>query len=123
MIIGTCLEDGGVTITDTSDDEASLRKCVENQLRALKAEDKADEVLALYRNRYPHENGFLLRAILATDLGIRRSDVTQAERKAAQGAAPVYMYRWDWRRIAKARIGARYMEPISVRHLRIPRLR
>ena len=29
MIIGTCLEDGGFAITDTSDDEASLRKWVE----------------------------------------------------------------------------------------------
>jgi para-nitrobenzyl esterase len=50
----------------------------------------------LYRKHYPRENGFLLRAILGTDRGIRRSAVTQAERKAAQGAAPVYMYRWDW---------------------------
>ena len=96
MIIGTCLEDAGFTITDTSDDGASLRKWVENQLRPLKAEEKADEVLALYRKHYPHENGFLLRAIFATDRGMRRSAVTQAERKAAQGGAPVYMYRWDW---------------------------
>jgi para-nitrobenzyl esterase len=96
MIIGTCLEDWGFTITDASDDEASLRKWVEDQLRPLKAEAKADEMLALYRKHYPRENGFLLRAILGTDRSIRRSAVTQAERKAAQGAAPVYMYRWDW---------------------------
>ena len=96
MIIGTCLEDSGFTITDTSGDEASLRKWVENQLRPLKAEGKADEVLALYRKHYPGKNGFLLRAILASDRGVRRSAVTQAERKAAQGGAPVYMYRWDW---------------------------
>jgi para-nitrobenzyl esterase len=35
MMIGTCLEDSGFTITDTSQDDASLRKWVENQLRPL----------------------------------------------------------------------------------------
>ena len=96
MIIGTCLEDAGFTITETSDDEAELRKWVQNQLRPLKAEERADRVLAMYRKHYPEKNGFLLRSIIASDRNVRRNAVTQAERKAAQGAAPVYMYRWDW---------------------------
>ena len=96
MIIGTCLEDWGFTITDTSDDDASLRKWVQGQLRTVKAEEQADAVLALYRKHYPQKNAFLLRAIIASDRSVRRNAVTQAERKAAQGAAPVYMYRWDW---------------------------
>lgn len=96
MIIGTCLEDFGFTITDTSEDEASLRRWVQTQLRPLQAEQQADAVLALYRKHYPRKTAFLLRAILASDRGVRRSAVTQAERKIAQGGAPAYMYRWDW---------------------------
>ena len=40
MIIGTCLNDAGFTITDTSDDEASLRKWVENQLASSESRGK-----------------------------------------------------------------------------------
>ncbi len=96
MIIGTCLQDSAFTMTDTSEDEASLRKWFQDQLRPLKAESQANAMLALYRQQFPETNAFLLRAIFATDRGLRRSAVTQAERKIAQGAAPVYMYRWDW---------------------------
>jgi para-nitrobenzyl esterase len=98
MIIGTCLEDWAFTITDTSDDEASLRKWVQEQLERSHADAKAkaDDVLAPYRKRYPKENGLLLRAIIATDSSIRRNAIAQAQRKAAQGVAPAYMYRWDW---------------------------
>jgi para-nitrobenzyl esterase len=96
MIIGTCLEDWAFAMTDTSNEEASLRKWVQDQLRPLNAESQADAVLALYRKHYPQKNGLLLRAIFATDRSMRRNAVTQAERKVAQGVAPVYMYRWDW---------------------------
>jgi para-nitrobenzyl esterase len=34
--------------------------------------------------------------MIATDRGGRRNAVTMAERKAAQGTAPAFMYRWDW---------------------------
>jgi para-nitrobenzyl esterase len=33
---------------------------------------------------------------MATDRGWRRSAVAQGERKAAQGTAPAFLYRWDW---------------------------
>ena len=96
MIIGTCLEDRCYTITETSDNEASIRKWIEGQLRPFKAEQQADAVFALYRKHYPKKSGLMFRAIIATDTSTRRNAITQAERKAAQGAAPVYMYRWDW---------------------------
>ncbi|MEO8596729.1 MAG: carboxylesterase family protein [Candidatus Solibacter sp.] len=96
MIIGTCLEDFGFTITDRSDEEASIRTWIQGQLRSANAEQQAGEVFATYRKLYPQKNGFLTRAMIATDRGARRSAVTQAERKSAQGGAPVFMYRWDW---------------------------
>jgi para-nitrobenzyl esterase len=105
MIIGTCLEDFGFTVSERSDDEASIKAWIAGQLRRAKAEDKADAVFAAYRKVFPDKNGFLLRAIITTDSNVRRSAVTQAERKAAQGGAPAYMYRWDW---PAAGEGARY---------------
>lgn len=103
MIIGTCQNDFGFTVNETSDDEASIKKWIEGQLRDSKG--KVDEVYAAYRKAYPKYNGFLLRATIVTDKGVRRSAIAQAERKSAQGAAPAYMYRWDW---PAAGFGARY---------------
>jgi para-nitrobenzyl esterase len=54
------------------------------------------EILAAYRKLYPSKRPYLLQGMMATDRGWRRSAVTQAERKAAQGTAPAFMYRWDW---------------------------
>jgi para-nitrobenzyl esterase len=96
MIIGTTLEDWGFTITDTGDDEASIKNWLRGQLPSGSDPAQADEILALYRKNYPGKNGFLIRAIAATDKMMRRNAVIQAERKSAQGAAPAYMYRWDW---------------------------
>jgi para-nitrobenzyl esterase len=96
MIIGTCLNDWGFNLTETSDDEASIRTWIAAQLRPFKAEQQADAVFALYRKHYPKESGLLFRAVIATDSSMRRNAIAQAERKVAQGAAPVYMYRWDW---------------------------
>ncbi|MEO6080323.1 MAG: carboxylesterase family protein, partial [Steroidobacteraceae bacterium] len=96
MIIGTCLEDSAFTVPGNAKEDAELRNWVQSQLRQANAEQQTDAVLALYRKLHPNKNAFLLRAIMATDRGGRRSAVTQAERKVAQGAASVYMYRWDW---------------------------
>jgi para-nitrobenzyl esterase len=96
MIIGGCLEEWSFTIDDTSNDENSVRNWIGGQLKRSHAEGRADEMLAAYRRVYPQKNGLLLRAVIATDSSIRRSAVAMAERKTAQGAAPAYLYRWDW---------------------------
>jgi para-nitrobenzyl esterase len=58
--------------------------------------DAADPLLALYRERWPDKTPFLLHAQIVTDASFRFWAYTQAERKAAQGTAPVYMYLWEW---------------------------
>jgi para-nitrobenzyl esterase len=58
--------------------------------------EKAEPMLALYRNRYLHKSPFLIQAQIGTDAGARRSAVLQAERKAAFGKAPAYMYLWEY---------------------------
>jgi para-nitrobenzyl esterase len=91
MIIGTCLEDQGLSMTDWDIDEAGLKAWTESQIPG-----KADMILAQYRKLYPNKRPFLIKAMIATDKAWRRNAVLQAERKTAQGGAPAYMYRWDW---------------------------
>lgn len=65
---------------------------------ALGCDDSAaDEVIAVYRRGRPRASGLDLALIIASDAsGFRRGTDTQAERKAAQRAAPVYKYYFQW---------------------------
>jgi para-nitrobenzyl esterase len=91
MIIGSCLEDMSFTMTDFNADEDALPRYAETQ-----ASGKGPEITAAYRTLYPSKRPHLIKGMMATDRGWRRSAVTQAERKAAQNRAPAFLYRWDW---------------------------
>jgi para-nitrobenzyl esterase len=89
VIISTTLEDGGLRLTNFDLDEAGLKAMMKERYGA-----KAEPMLTLYRSRYPNKSPFLIQAQIATDAGFRRSAILQAERKAALGKAPAYMYLW-----------------------------
>jgi para-nitrobenzyl esterase len=94
MLIGTCLNEmvNGVDNPEVdrfTDDE--LKKRVSQRHGA-----KAGDIIAAYRREYPKESAFGIWAAIAT-AGMRQTAVTQAERKAAQGRAPVYQYIYAWR--------------------------
>ena len=91
LMIGSCLEDSGLNMTDWDIDEKGLAAWTQTQ-----AQGKGAMVLAEYRRLYPAKRPFFIKAMIATDKGLRRNVVTQAERKSAQGAAPAFVYRWDW---------------------------
>jgi para-nitrobenzyl esterase len=91
VIISTTLEDAALRLTNFNLDEAGLKA-----LLTQRYGDKEGEILALYRKRYPQKSPYLIQAQIFTDAGFRRSAITQAERKAALGKAPVYMYLWNW---------------------------
>jgi para-nitrobenzyl esterase len=91
MIISTTLEDAALSLTNFNLDEAGLKK-----LLGERYSEKADEIHALYRQRYPQKSPFLIQAQVFTDSGFRRSAITQAERKAALGKGAAYMYLWNW---------------------------
>jgi para-nitrobenzyl esterase len=91
VIISTTLEDAALSLTNFNLDEAGLKG-----LLAERYSGKGDEILALYRKHYPQKSPFLIQAQVFTDTGFRRSAITQAERKAALGKAPAYMYLWNW---------------------------
>lgn len=91
VIISTTLEDAALSLTNFNLDEAGLKAILTQRYT-----DKAEQILALYKQRYPQKSPFLIQAQVFTDAGFRRSAITQAERKAVLGKAPAYMYLWSW---------------------------
>jgi len=77
-------------------DDAALRARVKRTLRS--ADDaQIDKLIATYRKGRPKASNLDLALIIETDASPFRSGTdTEAERKAALGKAPVYMYRFQW---------------------------
>ncbi len=91
LIVSTTLDDASLFFEPGSIDEAALQGWL-----ATRYPDHAAQIRGLYRERWPDEDAFLVHARIVTDSGFRRFAHLHAERKAAQGVAPVYCYRWDW---------------------------
>ncbi len=91
MLVSTTLEDAALRMNDWDITEDGLRSWVQKTYG-----DKADRILTTYRRAYPQVRPFPIKARIATDSGGRRNATTMAERKAAEGGAPVYLYRWDF---------------------------
>jgi para-nitrobenzyl esterase len=100
VIISNTLEDAALRLTNFDLTEEGLRTMLNQRYGA-----KAETILAMYRNRYPDKSPFLIQAQIATDSTARRSATLQAERKAAQGKAPAYMYLWAF---ASAGFGGKF---------------
>jgi para-nitrobenzyl esterase len=94
MLIGSCLNEM-VNGTDNPDRD-TLTDAGLLQRATDRYKDKAADIVAAYRKEYPKESPFGLWAAISAS-GMRQNAVTQAERKAAQGAAPAYMYLYAWR--------------------------
>ena len=81
--------------TEPADDDA-LRRRVQQIVRMNDAD--AMRMIALYRSHRPGQSPGDLAAVIAGDNSVLRlASYTIAERKAAQGRAPVYLYRFNWR--------------------------
>jgi para-nitrobenzyl esterase len=101
-------EDIPVMVGDTKDESAIFfapddlvwnRAITEDELGkrvAAVAGDAADTVLAYYKRRDPGAppTDRLITALTASNFGVR--SLILAERKAARGRTPVWMYRFDW---------------------------
>ena len=76
-------------------DDATLRERVKGLLKVPDAE--AERMIAMYRKAEPGRDNIDLFLRMSTDNSFFRLGVdTQAERKAAQRGAPVYMYRFEY---------------------------
>jgi len=91
LLIGTCLHDSSYRLDSLAMEESALAAEVKKMF-----DGGGDGVLRAYRAAYPKTAPSLLLAQISSDRGLRRNAITLSERKAAQGAAPVYMYRFDW---------------------------
>jgi para-nitrobenzyl esterase len=92
MIVSTCLEDAALSLTNFTLTEDGLTALFNQRWPG-----KGKELVALYRRYDPIATPFLIQAQAFTDAGARRAAYTQAARKAALGAAPAYVYQWNWR--------------------------
>src|SRR5215831_362041 len=90
VIVSTTLEDAALRLTNFDLDDAGLKTVLKQRYQA-----KADDIYSLYHNSSwnAKKSKYLIQAQVFTDSG-RRNAITQAERKAALGKAPVYMYLW-----------------------------
>jgi para-nitrobenzyl esterase len=91
MIIGWTLDDAALALTNFDLDDEQLAEVV-----ARAVEENAGDVLAAYRKSYPEATPYLVQARIFTDRRFGRGALVQAERKAAQGGAPAYLYLWTW---------------------------
>jgi para-nitrobenzyl esterase len=77
-------------------DDAAVRERVKRTLRAV-GDAQADNIIAIFRKGRPKASNLDLALIIETDASqFRGGTDMQAERKAALGKAPVYMYRFQW---------------------------
>lgn len=91
LIVSTVLDERSYRMTDFT--------MTEEQLLAFareRASDRAEEVLALYREEDPDEKPFLLAARMDSDIWFRKGAFAQAELKARQNGGKVWSYLWTW---------------------------
>ncbi|HMD35278.1 MAG TPA: carboxylesterase family protein, partial [Vicinamibacterales bacterium] len=94
VIISTTLEDAALRLTNWDLTDAGLTTLLDERYKG-----KANEILPLYKDAGQFPRGktpYLIQAQVFTDSTNRVRAVQQAERKAALGGAPAYMYIWEW---------------------------
>lgn len=95
LIIGTNKDEATLFLLADSElsalDEAGLRK----RVQAL-AGTFAESLIATYRHVYPQATPADLFSSIMSDRMMHMNSITLAERKATQGAAPVFMYLFTW---------------------------
>jgi para-nitrobenzyl esterase len=114
MIISTTLEDRAYRQVNFGVDDAGLLKFAESKLAArghADAKAEAARLVAMYREEDPRATPFMLQARIDTDTTFRLGAQLQAERKAAQKAAPVWTYLW---KTPSPAFGGRYGAPHGV---------
>lgn len=94
MIIGTVLNEF-MTAINHPEWEAMNAEEVKKRVEDIYG-DKSDQIIEVFRSAHPKAKPFdILSLIMAAP--VRASAVTQAERKAAQGKAPAYLYWFHWK--------------------------
>lgn len=93
MLIGTCLNEM-VNGTDNPERETLSESQLLSRV-TQRYKDRGADIVAAYRHEYPKASPFVVWGAISA-AGQRQNAITQAERKAAQGTAPTYMYMYAW---------------------------
>jgi para-nitrobenzyl esterase len=97
LLIGTVEEEVNFFPATPLDpiDDADLHKRVKQAAR--NADDATvDRLIAIYKKGRPGKSNVEIYQIIASDAGFSGNVHTEADRKAAQGKAPVYKYYFTW---------------------------
>jgi para-nitrobenzyl esterase len=97
LLIGTVEEEVNFFHATPLDpiDDADLHKRVKQAARG--ADDATvDNLIAIYKKGRPGKSNVEIYQMIATDAGFSGSVHTEADRKTAQGKAPVYKYYFTW---------------------------
>ena len=82
-------------------DDAALAEHVKRYVRV--DDQETGRLIALYRDAHPERDNVFLYQLISSEYWMRSGVLVQAERKAALGRAPAYVYQFD--RLAPARGG------------------
>lgn len=95
MLIGTVLNEftNGIGKPDF---EALTDAEMRSRVAARYGADRADHIIEVFRKAHPQDKPCDLHSLIMTAPN-RQNAVTQAERKAALGAAPAYLYLFAWK--------------------------
>ncbi len=77
-------------------DESGMRAKLKSYLH-ITDDAQVNSLITVYRKSQPNATPADIYFAVTTDRMMRMNAITQAERKAAQRAAPAYMYIFDWR--------------------------
>ena len=91
IIIGTTQDDASFIYPEPDLGEEPMRAMVRKRFGS-----NGEALLASYRRALPDLTPFLLMGRIVTDAGFRRFAHAQAERIAAAGRTPLYVYQWNW---------------------------
>ena len=104
MIVSTVLDERTYRQGKFDTDEVGFRNFVAARL----GQDRAGDVVAMYRRDDPKARPNVLQARFDTDETFRKGAIIMAERKAAQGTAPVWSYLYE---MPTPAFGGRYGTP------------
>jgi para-nitrobenzyl esterase len=95
LLVGTTLNEfaNSIQAGDPSLDEMNLEEA--KKRIAAQRGDKTDQILQSFQQKYPKATPYELFSRIS-GMTQRQNAVTQAERKAALGAAPAYLYWFQW---------------------------
>jgi len=96
MLIGVTRTEG-TSLTRADDPNFSLTwETLPAALKTAFSKNKPEDIIAAYKKDYPNVEPAELYFMATSDNRFFRGSVTVADRKAAQGGAPVWFYMLDW---------------------------